>query len=178
MEVIGLNFWPGSPRFVSDETAAELVARAKGRARIVGVFVDAPLERLLHVQRTMGITIQLHGREPDETLIALLPDAYRAVRLRDEADVTRALGSLGDCVLVDAAGPQPGGTGLLADEALAARVCRERSTWLAGGLRPDNVRARIDLLAPFGVDVASGIESSPGIKDHRAMEAFVRAVRE
>lgn len=177
MEVIGINFWSSSPRFVSDETAAELIDRAKGRARVVGVFVDAPLERLLHVQRTLGITLQLHGSEPDATLLALLPDAYRAVRLRDETDVARALASPGECVLIDAAGPQPGGTGLLADEALAAHVCRARRTWLAGGLRPDNVRARIGSLAPFGVDVASGVESAPGIKDHRAMEAFVRAVR-
>jgi len=177
VEVIGLNFWPGSPRLVSDELAAELIDRAQGRARIVGVFVDAPLERLLHLQHTFGIAIQLHGSEPDATLLALLPEGYRAVRLRDEADVARALASPGSAILIDAAGPQPGGTGLLADATLAAQVCRARDTWLAGGLGPDNVRARIEKLAPFGVDVASGVESSPGIKDHRAMEAFVRAVR-
>lgn len=180
VEAIGINLWPGSSRFVDLERAKALVDVVAGRARTVGVFVDASLEALVRARERTGLDVhQLHGNEPDAVLSAFLPHAYRAVRLKSEEDVERARAALGEEVLVDAFVPQvPGGTGLLVDLALARRVTEVRSAWLAGGLTPENVGAAIEATLPFGVDVASGVESAPGIKDPRRMEAFVRAVRD
>jgi phosphoribosylanthranilate isomerase len=178
VQAIGLNFWARSPRYVDATTARRLAERIGGRARIVGVFVDAPLEDMIAMRDAVGLdAVQLHGAEPDEVLRALLPHAYRAVRLAGAADVARALAAPGDEVLIDAAGALPGGTGQLADAELAARVAAGRRTWLAGGLSSANVAARIAAVMPYGLDVASGVESAPGLKDAARMEAFVRAVR-
>jgi phosphoribosylanthranilate isomerase len=179
VEAVGLNFWPRSPRAVSAERAAELAERARGRARIVGVFVGAVEDELRRAMDTVGLdAVQLHGDEPDALLVSLSPRAYRAVRLSGPDDVARALRTPGDEVLVDAfrAG-QPGGTGVVLDAELARAVTSRRRTWLAGGLTPANVAERIALTSPFGVDAASGVEASPGIKDPAAVERFVRAVR-
>lgn len=179
VEAIGLNFWPRSPRAVTLEVAAPLAERARGRARVVGVFVDAGEDELRATMDAVGLdSVQLHGSEPDALLLALSPRAYRAVRLRGPDDVARALRTPGDEVLIDAfAASAPGGTGQLLDAELARAVTSQRRTWLAGGLTPDNVAERIALTSPFGVDVASGVEASPGVKDPAAIERFVRAVR-
>lgn len=179
VEAVGINLWAGSRRYVDLDVAKALVDAIAGRARTVGVFVDASLDDLRRARALTGLDVlQLHGSEPDAVLSALLPHAYRAVRLRGEADVERACTALGEEVLVDAFVPQmPGGTGVLADLTLARRVTELRMAWLAGGLTPENVGPAIDEVQPYGVDVASGVESAPGVKDPRAMEAFVRAVR-
>lgn len=175
---LGLNFWPRSKRRVSWE-AAEAIARAVGDdARLVGVVVDAPPTDLVRI-RAVGVPwIQLHGGEGRADLEALLPDAYKALHVETEADLEGALRWPGDELLVDARTAElPGGTGRTADWALAARVAEARSVWLAGGLRPDNVAVAIDAVRPMGVDVASGVEAAPGVKDRAKVEAFVRACR-
>lgn len=179
VEVIGLNFWSGSPRCVDAARGARLARHAQGRVRVVGVFVDAGEDEIRRTVADVGLDgVQLHGSEPDALLSALGPAAYRAVRLRDEHDVSRALAAPGEVVLVDAFdAAAPGGTGVLTDLALAAKVAASRRTWLAGGLRAANVAARIETVRPFGVDVASGVERAPGIKDLAALEAFVHAAR-
>lgn len=178
VERLGLNFWAGSVRRCTHEAARAIVERFGERLDIVAVTVDATEDELLAISRLGIRTAQLHGDEPDAAFASLPMAGYKAVRLRDEAAVERALSAPGEEVLVDAfVAGLPGGSGTSIDHALAARVVSRRRTWLAGGLTPENVAAAIAALRPVGVDVASGVELAPGIKDEARVRAFVNAVR-
>ncbi len=178
-DAIGLNFWPESKRRCDPIEAARIVDAVGERARIVAVFVDADLHTIEQVRSSTGISwVQLHGREEPALLAALLPNAYKAVHPIDDASATAALRYLGDELLVDASVPgMPGGTGVRCDWSVAERLARERNVWLAGGLVPDNVAEAIARVRPYGVDVASGVERAPGVKDPLLVERFVRAAR-
>lgn len=178
-DAIGLNFWPRSKRRCELAEAARIVRALEDRARIVAVFVDASTHEIERVRAETGIAwAQLHGGEIEEELEALLPHAYKAVHLAGEHGVRTALGFGGDELLVDASvAGMPGGTGVKCDWALAARVARARKVWLAGGLRPGDVAQAIASVRPYGVDVASGVERAPGVKDHALVRAFVAAAR-
>ncbi|MCB9596437.1 MAG: phosphoribosylanthranilate isomerase [Sandaracinaceae bacterium] len=174
VDAIGLNFWPRSARRCEDAIAAE-IARALGdRVRLVAVVVDASAARVEAI-RAVGVRwIQLHGAESPEDLARWLPEAFKAVHL-DRGPVP-AFG--GDELLVDArVGDLPGGTGVTCDWGAAAALARTRKLWLAGGLTPDNVGAAIAAVRPFGVDVASGVEASPGVKDLDLVRRFVANAR-
>lgn len=179
VEAIGLNFWSGSRRRCDVGVAREIAALASGRARVVAVVVDASLAEIAELRGRTGIDwVQLHGDEGPETVRACLPAAYAAVRAGGEEGWRAAMAAPGIEVLLDASVPgEKGGTGVVADWALAARIARARPLWLAGGLTAKNVAAAIAAVAPMGVDCASGVESAPGVKDAAEMEAFVRAAR-
>lgn len=175
VDAIGVNFWSASKRRCELDVARAIAERAAGRARVVAVFVDATYQEIARVRSETGIAwAQLHGDEPIALARACLPHVVRVVR--DEASAREAPGIE---VLLDAPALRgaPGGTGRLADWVLARRIARSRSLWLAGGLTPENVARAIAEVRPMGVDVASGIERAPGVKDAARMEAFVRAVR-
>lgn len=177
-DALGLNFWPRSPRRCSLETARAIVEAVGKAARVVGVLVD-PSDAELRAVRSAGVRwIQLHGDEPRAALERLLPEAYKAVHLATEPQLEDARGWPGEELLVDARLPGlPGGTGTRCDWSLAARLAAERRVWLAGGLRPENVAEAARAVRPFGVDVASGVESSPGVKDRARVAAFIGAAR-
>lgn len=181
-DAIGLNFAPASPRCLT-LAAAEAVARViPAHVLTVGVFVDADLATLQHYKRALGLRcLQLHGDEAPELLAQLLPHAYKALRVRgpDATEVVREAARFGgDHVLLDAFVPGVhGGTGARFDWNVARELGRTRKVTLAGGLRPDNVAEAIALAQPFCVDVASGVEASPGRKDPELVRAFVRAAK-
>ena len=181
---IGLIFWPGSPRRCPIEDATEIAAAVKRRVEVVGVFVNPTLEHVAETAEEVGLTmLQLHGEEGP----AFCAEAARrtgcrvikAARVRSRADI-QALGAFHtDFHLLDSYTPgRPGGTG----ETFAWDVARgHRSSVpviLSGGLTPDNVADAIATLRPFAVDVASGVESSPGVKDAAKLDAFAAAVRD
>lgn len=178
---LGLNFVPASPRLVDVESAREIVSAVRHRAEVFAVVADLTLERANELRASTGIDwLQLHGDEPDESVLALGPQALKAVRLGDERDVARALAVPGRLVLVDAKVPHAlGGTGASPPVELAARVARARPTIVAGGLSPDNVARWIELVRPAGVDVASGVEDvhDRRRKAHDSVRRFVSAVR-
>jgi len=186
---IGLNFHPSSPRYVAPEDAALIAAALPESVKAVGVFVDRPAAEVASLAVRVGITVvQLHGDEPPEDLLELRSfQVIRAFRLDRasgwsgvESYLSRAsaLGRLPDAVLIDAHVPgQEGGTGVVvADDVLAAIPPLPRLI-LAGGLTPENVRERAGRAQPWMVDVASGVEGSPGRKDLARVEAFIRAAR-
>ncbi len=178
VDVIGLNFWPGTPRCVDIDTARAILAEWSGEA--VAVFVDPTPERVAEVRERTGIRwVQLHGDESPAFLAALQPFAYKAVGVADAGDVESARRFGGEHLLLDARvpGAMPGGTGHAFDWALAEAIARERTLTLAGGLGPANVAAAIQRVRPFRVDVASGVEEAPGLKSAELLEAFVGAVR-
>jgi phosphoribosylanthranilate isomerase len=178
-DAIGLNFWPGSPRRVDAATARAIVRAVGDRAELVGVFVDFSLDQIRQILSDTGIRwAQLHGREPPQMVAALLPYAYKALGVRDASVVELARAYPGEHLLLDASVPGiPGGTGRTFDWRIAAQIACERKLTLAGGLGPQNVADAIRVVQPYRVDVASGVEKSPGRKDLSLVHAFIAAVK-
>ncbi len=191
---IGLNFHPKSPRSISARRAAEIASALLGKAEPVGLFVDRPFEDVAATLLEVGSMdiVQFHGDEPPEYLrrFADFDPALRLVkafRLSDEASVDRmiayldraqALGCPPFAILVDAHVPgQSGGTGRSIPVDVLDRIPAHPRLILAGGLTPDNVADRVDRVRPWMVDVASGVESSPGIKDPALVSRFVAEAR-
>lgn len=178
-DMLGLNFVPSSPRFIDITTARAIAHATRGRARLVGVFADEDAARIRQIAANVPLDfLQLHGQETPEFVTAIGPNAFKAIAVGSNDDVEFARTYPGDLLLVDAriAG-QLGGTGVRLDPALVAPLARERSILLAGGLRPENVADAVRHVRPRGVDVASGVETSPGIKDEQMMRKFVAEAR-
>jgi len=185
-EAIGINFFPGSPRFVPVIVAREIVTAVAGRAEIVGVFVNAVPRTIVALCGRLGIRrVQLHGDEPpgDSSRIPLW--RMKAIHADRTPDLPALLEYPCEAFLFDAGGKDAyGGTGReLAWGELGERFPGiadargpggARKPWLlAGGLTPENVERAILAARPFGVDVASGVESSPGRKDPFKVKSFI-----
>jgi phosphoribosylanthranilate isomerase len=171
---LGVVFAPSSPRRVSADTARDIVEAVPAQVPVVGVFVNAPLEEIVAVVAHTGIrVVQLHGDEPERYAAALKMPLLRA------AGVDVALDSWPTAtLLLDAtSAAQRGGTGQRVDWEKAAVVASRRKTVLAGGLTPDNVAEAIASVRPFGVDVSSGVEASPGRKDRDKVSRFLENAR-
>lgn len=176
-DAIGLIFWPASRRAVDIARAQAIVRVLPPLVATVGVFVDETPDHVRTVADAVGLSgVQLHGAEqpepwarfPRPVLKALVVEAY------DDSPWQTARAG----ILVDAHDPVAvGGTGRTVDWALAARIAATRPLVLAGGLTPDNVGDAVRRVRPWGVDVASGIERAPGLKDPDRVRAFVAAVR-
>ncbi len=169
-----------SPRRVDAVRAAEVLAAARNMRR-VGVFVDPALRDVMHVTETCSLDfIQLCGDEPARLALALPRPVLRTVQLRTTADLRAAAGYPARAFILDApatAGTR-GGSGRTFDWSLASALPWTRArTVIAGGLTPDNVGEAVLRMRPGAVDVSSGVESAPGIKDGARIIAFVEAVR-
>jgi phosphoribosylanthranilate isomerase len=181
---IGINFVPTSPRCV-DVAAALSISRAVHEANpkviVVGVVADLSVDAMRSLVRDAALDcLQLHGDESDETVRAMLPHAYKATRIASAEDVERARAYPGEHLLVDAkVEGLLGGTGTAFDWSLVKALARERRLTLAGGLTHDNVERAVREIAPFCVDVASGVEiaGQPGKKDLERVRAFIEAAK-
>ncbi len=180
-DAIGFVFWPGSPRCIGTEAARRIVSRVNGRSLAVGVFVNEPDERVNMVSRYVGLdAVQLHGDEPAEYFTRIERPVIKAFAVGERVEEERlARVPANVLLLLDKNDPdRRGGTGVQVNWTTAAVIARRRMTVLAGGLHADNVADAIALVHPFGVDVSSGVESAPGIKDAWKLEAFFDAVGE
>ena len=167
---LGVIFAPGSPRRISADRARDIVRAVPADVPVVGVFVDAPLEEIVATVAHSGIRwVQLHGEEPESVAAALKMPLLRATGVDVAIDAWPTATLLLDAVSSAARG----GTGTRVDWDRAAAIARRRKTVLAGGLTPDNVTAAIATVRPYGVDVSSGVEASPGRKDHDKVARFV-----
>jgi phosphoribosylanthranilate isomerase len=184
VDAIGLNFYPRSPRALSVNKAVELRAQIPSGVQVFGVFVNAEVAEVMEIFRNVRLhALQLHGDESPITVaqLARLAPVFKALRVGpDFSAVTLesypgVSGFLFDTA--DAGPGQYGGTGRLADWEVAQQVARSHRVILAGGLNADNVAAAILQVRPYGVDVASGVEASPGAKDHAQLREFVREAR-
>jgi phosphoribosylanthranilate isomerase len=178
-DAIGLNFWSGSPRCVDAATARAIVEAGGDRATMVGVFVDFTADQMREILRETGVQwAQLHGGETPELVAQLLPQAYKALGVKDGSAPELARSYPGEHLLLDASVPgMPGGTGQTFDWEIAATVAKERKLTLAGGLTHNNVAEAVRLVRPFRVDVASGVESAPGRKDPELVQRFIQAAK-
>lgn len=187
VDFIGLNFWPRSKRYVQPERGPLLAAAARGAgtAKVVGVFVDPEVDEVLEIAKAVDLdAIQLHGDESPELCkrisLAVYRPVWKAVPVASARDVEHLDAFEAEAVLLDAPTPGRGGAGARFDHQFA-RYARERfprlNIVLAGGLTPETVGAAIATVEPWAVDVASGVEAGPGIKDPTKLQAFVNAVR-
>ena len=178
-DAIGVNFVSSSPRRVDEERARAIVEAVGARALVVAVVADMSLDALRGLVARTGVgCLQLCGDEPAEQLAALLPHAFKSVRVATASDVAAAEAMPGSYLLVDAKVPGSlGGTGHTFDWELVVGLARRRKLVLAGGLTPDNVAAAVTRVRPWCVDVASGVESAPGVKDLERVRAFLDAAR-
>ncbi len=176
---IGLNFVPSSKRRIDEATAKDIVAAVGGRLAVVAVVAGLSVDEMRGLRARTGIDwLQLHGDELPAALDGVLPHALKAVRVGSAADVVAAGAYGGERLLVDAkVEGELGGTGASFDWRLVQGLARERSVLLAGGLSPENVDAAVRIVRPFGVDVASGVETAPGVKGRARVRAFVGAAR-
>jgi phosphoribosylanthranilate isomerase len=179
-DAIGVNFIPSSKRFVEVRVGRAIREAIGDRAEVVGVVADRPLGELALLREQTGIAwLQLHGNETPDALRALLPRAYKAIRIATAQDAVDARGVPGERLLVDAKVPgELGGTGRTFDWKLVNGLAAERPLVLAGGLTAENVAEAILTVRPFGVDVAGGVEGmDPRKKDLGRLEKFIRAAR-
>jgi phosphoribosylanthranilate isomerase/indole-3-glycerol phosphate synthase/phosphoribosylanthranilate isomerase len=180
-DLIGLVFYPPSPRWVDRKPACEISAAVGSNAATVGVFVNESYATVMDTVRYCGLRgVQLHGNEPPE-LIQQLRDAGLMVLkalfhgkspLLDQAGDYDASAFLLEC----GQGLLPGGNARVWDWAAAGKVNRNRPVVLAGGLDADNISRAIRLGKPDAVDVSSGVERAPGIKDMEKVAKFITAV--
>ena len=178
-DAIGLVF-AVSPRQIAPEAAREIISRIPPFVTPVGLFVNESPERIREVALSCGFrTVQLHGDEPPDYLAQLQGfKIIKAFRIHTREDI----GVLGtykaDAYLLDAFTPQRrGGTGKTFDWKIALEAKKIGPIILAGGLTPENVARAVKLVEPYGVDVSSGVEAAPGVKDAALVEEFIKAAK-
>ena len=174
---IGFIFWPASPRFIDPYRARKIAAMLPPFVTPVGVFVNQPLDYMNGVSSLARLgAVQLHGDETPDVATGVARPVIKALSLGG-GDVqawpaeVRLLLDVHDSVA-------RGGTGRTIDWTAAADIAARREILLAGGLTPDNVTDAVARVHPFGIDVSSGVESAPGIKDHRRLRALFEAVHD
>jgi len=175
---IGFIFWPKSPRFVDPYRARKIAAVLPPFVTPVGVFVNQDVAYMNGVAALVGLgVLQLHGDESPALLPQLRRPVVKSISTFDGPSLDRWPAHV--TLLVDAEDREKrGGTGKKADWAAAGDVARRRPVLLAGGVTPGNVRAAIAEVRPHGIDVSSGVESSPGIKDHERIAALFEALHQ
>lgn len=188
-DAIGLNFYEGSPRFVGPSAAQCILQELPPFVSAAGVFVELPMRKVFEqVQALRRISlIQWHGKNRELSdcspyhLIAAFPvrDASSLATIQHYVEMCRGLGRLPAALLLDGHAPgQHGGTGQTAPWHLLESFRPGIPILLAGGLTPDNVAEAVRIVRPYGVDVASGVESAPGRKDAEKMRRFLANARE
>jgi phosphoribosylanthranilate isomerase len=179
-DAIGFIFHPPSPRFIADERVKEIIASLPAGIATVGVFVNREAEEVAQTVEDCGLDlIQLHGDEspeycrrfpPERIIKAVFPRAPEDLRALDAYDVRAFLADFRDA-------GRYGGTGKRADWELAARLGKTRPLILAGGLCIENIGEALSAVEPCAVDINSGIEKAPGIKDHDRMKGIIGMIR-
>jgi phosphoribosylanthranilate isomerase len=189
-DLIGLVFYPKSPRYVTIDTAAELAKRARGRAKVVALIVDAPDPVIVEIAaRVHPDLYQAHGAESPERVEAIAhltgKPVIKAIKVKDGNDVEAAHAYRGKAALLlyDAKAPEslkgalPGGNGLSFDWALLDSGKSADQFILSGGLTPENVASAVAVTGAAIVDVSSGVERAPGIKDPVLIRNFIEAAK-
>lgn len=179
-DALGFNFCESSPRHVPVATAAQITRALPPRVVKVGVFVNAPEELVVRAMGECGLNLlQFHGDESPEYCRQFGLMSMKAFRMRDAASLAELAKYPTDAWLLDAYAPdKAGGTGEKFNWDLAVEAQRlGRPIFLAGGLTPDNVGEAVRKVRPYGVDVASGVEATPGKKDLAKVKAFIAAAK-
>jgi phosphoribosylanthranilate isomerase len=197
---LGFVFWPGSPRSISANRAREIAANVPSTVLKVGVFVDQPADEVARIMDEAGLDVaQLHGHESPEycrqLTVRLKPDTteaavpmasdfrrttiFKAIGMADNGSVNVDDFDPDVVLLVDAHDPERfGGTGKTVNWDSAREIAATRRTILAGGLNAANIKLAVRSVRPYGIDVSSGVESAPGVKDPNRLRAFFEALHD
>lgn len=180
-DAIGLNFFDGSPRYVTGEQGAVIARSVGDRVLKVGLFVDADEAFVREVLARVPLDIlQFHGSERQDYCNSFGLPFWKTLRVKEAAGLPEKIAAYPDAtgILLDTWHPTSmGGTGEAFDWSILDGLEMAQKLILAGGLRPDNVRAAISRVKPWAVDVSSGVEASPGIKSGKLMQQFIEEVR-
>lgn len=178
---LGFICWPASPRFIDPDRARAIVERLPPLVTTIGVFVNQPLEVVETVTAQVPLrAVQLHGSETPAFCAAVGVPVIKSIAVPNGAadrvfEVARRYPEV--TLLLDAYDPvRVGGTGRTIDWSVAARLGKARNIVLSGGLSPENVREAIAMVRPYAVDVSSGVEAAPGIKDPDRLRALFAAI--
>ncbi len=181
-DALGFIFYAKSPRSISPEAAREIIAQLPPFVLSVGVFVDEPLETVRTIAATARLDwVQLHGSEPPDYCRAAGRNVMKAIRVANESSLAAMAayqGAVRAFLLDTHKAGQKGGTGEVFDWSLALKAKQYGPVVLAGGLTPDNVAVAVYTVAPAAVDVASGVEAAPGVKDPAKLRAFIARAQE
>ncbi len=178
-DLLGFNFYPKSPRFVTLEKAMEIIKELPAFVDIAGVFVNESIEKIHETQNLCQLDwVQLHGDEaPDfcKQFLSHNVKVMKAIRVKKQSDIQQAEDYFTDAILLDAFDPEKyGGTGLSFDWNIIGHIGKR--VFLAGGINPDNA-AQAAELGVYGIDVCSGIEAEPGKKDQKKMKKLFANIR-
>lgn len=178
-DALGFVFYRKSPRYVRPNRVTKIAAQLPPFVKIVGVFVNEPIESIRKIVDLCGIeVVQLHGTEPPEFCDAVNRKVIKAFRIKDSESMRNLSDYKVSAYLLDTyVKGIPGGTGARFDWDLAVEAKKYGRIILAGGLTPANVSEAIKKIQPYGVDVSSSVEKSPGIKDHDKIRKFIEAVK-
>ncbi|MEJ2648648.1 MAG: phosphoribosylanthranilate isomerase [Sedimentisphaerales bacterium] len=178
-DLLGFNFYKKSPRYIEREKAGDIVNKLPGFIDIVGVFVNAPVEKIHETRQICPFDwVQLHGDEDPDFCSSLRSHdvkTMKAIRVKDRSDIEKTSTFFTDAILLDAFDPDRyGGTGLTFDWNIVGHISKR--VFLAGGIRADNAASALKL-GVYGIDVCSGIEARPGKKDHKKMKQLFENIR-
>jgi phosphoribosylanthranilate isomerase len=175
---IGFVFWPDSPRFVDPYRARAIAATLPPFVTPVGVFVNQPIEYVRGVASLVRLgAVQLHGDETPDYVSGVSTPVMKAIPVGAGHDDRVGIWPSSMTLLLDVHDPvRRGGTGRTIDWDAAAAIAATRRVFLAGGLTPDNAADAIARVRPYGIDVSSGVERAPGIKDHQRIRALFEAL--
>ena len=190
---LGFVFWPGSPRYVAPDSARLIAASVPAPVVKVGVFVDQPVDEVARIINHVGLdSAQLHGHESPEYCRELqyvvsgfsrtsgpTITVIKSIGITDNGSAAIAEYDPDVVLLVDAHDPERfGGTGKVVNWDAAREIAATRSTILAGGLNAANIKLAVRTVQPYGVDVSSGVESAPGLKDPNRLRTFFEALHD
>jgi phosphoribosylanthranilate isomerase len=178
-DALGFVFYEKSPRFVTREIARDIIAKVPPFITTVGVFVNETADVIKGLREFVPLDrVQLHGDEPPEFSELLGPGVIKALRIKGEEDILVLKDYNATAFLLDAfVDGKPGGTGATFDWAIALEAKRYGRIILSGGLTPENVAEAVVRAAPYAVDVSSGVESSPGVKDPDKIRRFIEEAK-
>ena len=175
-DALGFVFYPPSPRYVTPEQAGQIIQTLPPFVTTVGLFVDVALDTVNALAARCGLDrIQLHGRETPEFCRQVTRPVIKAIRIKNAESLTLVPDYKVSAYLLDAyvEGALPGGTGASFSWELAAQAKPYGPVILAGGLTPENIEVAIAQIRPYGVDVSTGVERAPGLKDHQKVRQFI-----
>lgn len=177
-DALGFNFWPRSKRYLPPAEARAIVRGLPSLVTAVGLFVDPTVDEVRRAAAASGVALaQLHGDETPELCLAMPLPVLKAIRVADRSSLAQLASYEVRGFVLDAPSEGYGGSGKVIDWSLVAEVAREMPIVLAGGLTPENVAEAVRTVRPCAVDVASGVESAPGVKDEDKMRRFIEAAK-
>ncbi|MBX7147856.1 phosphoribosylanthranilate isomerase [bacterium] len=174
-DFLGFNFYPDSKRYIEPEAADDIIQDIPSSVKKVGVFVNEQVEKVIDLAVALELDfVQFHGDETADYCNAVGRPWLKAFRLKEEKDLEEISKYESPWLLVDSYVEKAfGGTGIVSNWDLAREAKKYGELFLSGGLNPDNIATAIQSVQPYAVDVASGVESAPGIKDRTKLEKFI-----